>query len=65
MLLIKDFKAKMVCTQTQKDNHLGQVLLRSFKAYVQIIGLWILFYKGQCLDEKLNHFERQRMSCAF
>ncbi len=32
MLLIKDFKTKMVYTQTQKDNHLGQVLLRSFKA---------------------------------
>ncbi len=24
ILLIKDFKAKMVYTQTQKDNHLGR-----------------------------------------
>ncbi|EMH40798.1 hypothetical protein HMPREF1430_01401 [Helicobacter pylori GAM96Ai] len=32
MLLIKDFKAKMAYTQTQKDNNLGQALLKSFKA---------------------------------
>ncbi len=32
MLLIKDFKTKMVYTQTQKSNHLGQVLLRSCEA---------------------------------
>ncbi|WP_163026325.1 hypothetical protein [Helicobacter pylori] len=32
ILLTKDFKAKMVYTQTQKGNHLGQALLRSFKA---------------------------------
>ncbi|EJB73028.1 hypothetical protein HPHPA16_1595 [Helicobacter pylori Hp A-16] len=32
ILLTKDFKTKMVYTQTQKSNHLGQALLRSFKA---------------------------------
>lgn len=32
ILLTKDFKTKMVYTQTQKDNHLGQVLLRSLEA---------------------------------
>ncbi|EMH05885.1 hypothetical protein HMPREF1409_01740 [Helicobacter pylori GAM246Ai] len=24
-----------------------------------------MFYKGQCLDEKLNHFEHQKMSSVF